>query len=113
MKKQFKVALVAICMLFMGSFAKAQTKIGYVQFDQVMQLMPELKTIQGQISAYQKTYVDQLTTMNNELNTKGQAYQAKQATMTDAARTSAQSELGDLQKRIQDYQNTAQQQVEA
>jgi outer membrane protein len=47
------------------------------------------------------------------LNTKGQAYQAKQATMTDAARTSAQSELGDLQKRIQDYQNTAQQQVEA
>jgi outer membrane protein len=113
MKKQFKVALVAICMLFMGSFAKAQTKIGYIQFDQVMQLMPELKTIQGQISAYQKTYVDQLTTMNNELNTKGQAYQAKQATMTDAARTSAQSELGDLQKRIQDYQNTAQQQVEA
>jgi outer membrane protein len=33
--------------------------------------------------------------------------------MTDAVRTAKESELADLQKRFQDYQNTAQQQVEA
>jgi outer membrane protein len=113
MKKLFKVALVAICMLSMGNFAKAQGKIGYVNFEQVVQLMPELKTIQTQMQAYSKTYSDQLQGLQTEFQTKATAFQAKQATMTDAARTAAQAELGDLQKRAQDYNTSAQTAVDA
>jgi outer membrane protein len=113
MKKLLKVALVAICMLFMGNFAKAQTKIGYIAFDQVIQLMPETKTIQTQIQAYSKQFSDKLQALQDETNTKIQAYQKGQATMTDALRIAAQGEITDLQKRTQDYSNTAQQSVDA
>jgi outer membrane protein len=113
MKKLFKVALVAICMLFIGNFAKAQTKIGYISTEEVLQLMPETKTIQTQIQAYSKQFSDKLQQMQDEYQTKFAAYQKGQATMTDAVRLAAQGELGDIQKRTEDYNNTARTQVDA
>ena len=113
MKNLFKVALVAVCMSFVGNFAKAQSKIGYVNFQALLGQMPEAKTIKSQLDIYQKQFVDQLTLMNNELQTKGKEFSSQSATMTDATRTAKQTELQDLQKRMQDYENNAQQQVEA
>jgi len=113
MKNLFKVALIAVCMSFVGNFAKAQSKIGYVNFQALVGQMPEAKTIKSQLDIYQKQFVDQLTLMNNELQTKAKEFQGQSATMTDAARTAKQTELQDLQKRMQDYNNNAQQQVDA
>jgi outer membrane protein len=113
MKKLLKVVLVAVCIVFAGNLAKAQTKIGYIALDQVVDQMPETKTAIANITAYNKQFIDQLTTMNNELQSKGQAYNAQRATMTDAVRGVKEGELADLQKRFQDYQNTAKQQVDA
>jgi outer membrane protein len=112
MKKLFKVALVAACMVMVGSFAKAQTKIGYINFNQLIDQMPESKTIQKQAQDYQKTFIDVLQGMQTEFQTKAQAYEAKRATMTDALRTQTETELQDLQKRIQDYQQSASQKVQ-
>lgn len=113
MRKVFKITLLAVSLLSIGAFSRAQTKIGYVNFQALVGQMPEAKTIKPQIDAYQKQFVDQLTTMNNELQTKGKDYQAQSATMTEAVRTTKQTELQDLQKRMQDYQANAQQQVDA
>jgi len=116
MKKLFKVALVAVVavgMLFAGNLAKAQTKIGYVNTSQLMEMLPEMKTLQTQMQAYQKTFSDQLATMSNEYQTKGKDYQSKSSTMTDAARTAAESELQDMQTRITTYRDNAQKQIEA
>ena len=113
MKKLFKVALVAMILTLAGNFAHAQAKIGYINFQALVGQMPEAKTIRTQLDSYQKQFIDQLTAMNTELQTKGQAFQSQTATMTDATRAAKQTELQDLQKRIQDYNNTAQQQVEA
>lgn len=112
MKKLFKVALVAGCMLFVGNFAKAQTKLAYVNFDAIMGQMPEAKTIKSQLDIYQKQFVDELTKMNTTLQTKANDYQVKKATMTDATRTSTEAELQDMNNRMQQYQTTAQQKVE-
>lgn len=113
MKNLLKVALVAGCMLLAGNFAKAQTKIGYINFNELIQQMPEFKTVNTNLQAVQKTYMDQLNSMNTELQTKGKEYEEKRATMTDAVRIAKEGELNDLQKRMQDYQNNAQQQVQA
>jgi outer membrane protein len=113
MKKLLKVALVAVCMVVVSSFAKAQTKIGYINTNQMMELLPEMKTLQTQMQAYQKTFSDQLATMSTEYQTKGQAYEAKRATMTDASRTAAESELQDMQTRITGFRDNAQKQIEA
>ncbi|MGZ3753409.1 MAG: OmpH family outer membrane protein [Mucilaginibacter sp.] len=111
MKKLLKVALVAVCIVFAGNIAKAQVKIGYINFNVLIDQMPETKVIKKQIDDYQKQFIDQLTSMNNEYATKGQAYQAQRATMTDAVRSVKESELSDIQKRMTDFQTSAQQQV--
>lgn len=113
MKKLLKVALVAVCIVFAGNIAKAQTKIGYIDMNQLVDQMPETKIAMKSITDYNKQFIDELTKLNNELQAKGQAYNAQRATMTDAVRGIKEGELADLQKRFQDYQNTAQQQVEA
>jgi outer membrane protein len=113
MKRVFKVALVAVCMLFVGNFAKAQSKIGYINFADIVRTLPEFKTVQSQIDIYQKQFVDQLTAMNTEYQSKGQAYQKNLAGMNDAAKTAAQAELADIQKRMSDLNTSAQQQVDA
>jgi len=112
MKKLFKVALVAVCILLMGNFAKAQVKIGYINQNDLIGAMPELKTVNTQMDQYKKQFTDKLAALQGEFNTKLTTYNAKKATMTDADRTAAEAELGDLQKRAQDYQNTASNLVE-
>lgn len=109
MKKLFKVALVAVGLLSVGNFAKAQTKIGYINLNALIGLMPEAKTVKATLDTYSKQFTDELASMQNELQTKGLEYQKTQATMSDAVRTSKQAELQDFQKRIQDYNNNAQQ----
>jgi len=109
MKKVFKVALVAVSMLFVGNFANAQTKIGYINFQGLLTQMPEAKTVKTQLDVYSKQFTDEMALMQSEYQTKGQAFQSQSATMTDAVRTAKQTELQDMQKRIQDYSNTAQQ----
>ena len=100
MKKLLKVALVALCIVFAGNMAKAQAKIGYVAVDQIVDQMPETKAAISTITAYNKQFIDELTKMNNALQTAGQAYQAQRATMTDAVRTAKEGELNDMQKRF-------------
>ncbi len=113
MKNLLKVALVALCLVFMGNFAKAQGKIGYVSIDQVLQLMPGFKTVQTQVDSYQQQFITTLQDLQKEFDKKLADYNAKKATMTDAARLAAESELQDLQKRSTDTQTRASQQVEA
>ena len=113
MKKLLKVALIAVCFVFAGSLTKAQSKIGYVGVDAIVDQMPETKVAIKTITDYNKQFIDELTKMNNALQSAGQAYQAQRTTMTDAIRTSKEAELNDMQKRMSDYQNTAQQQVQA
>ncbi|MEO8884731.1 MAG: OmpH family outer membrane protein [Mucilaginibacter sp.] len=113
MKNLFKVAAIALCIVLMGNFAKAQTKIGYIAVDQIIPLLPEYKTAQTTVTNFQQTYIDAIQKLGTEYQNKAKDYEAKRATMSEAARTVAESELGDLQKRTTDLQNKAQQDVAA
>ena len=112
MKKLLKVALVAVCIVFAGNAAKAQTKIGYLNFDQLVDQLPETKVIRTQLETYNKQFQDTYAAMTTEYQSKGQAYEAQRNTMTDAVRLQKEAELSDLQKRIQAFQTDAQQKVQ-
>ncbi|MES2276846.1 MAG: OmpH family outer membrane protein [Bacteroidota bacterium] len=109
MKKLFKSALVAAaCVLLMSSFAKAQQKIGYINFSNLVSSDPQFAGVTKAIQDYQQQFVETMKAMNTELQTKGAEYDAKKGTMTDAMRTKAEGELQDLQKRLNDQNTTAQ-----
>ena len=112
MRNLFKVAALAFTMLFAVNFAWGQAKIGYVNFQLLGSLLPEAKTVKAQVDDYSKQFIDQLTTMSNELQAKGRALDAQSAGMADAVRLAKQQELRDLEKRMQDYNTMAQQKVE-
>ncbi len=112
MRKLFKVALIAVGIMFTGSFAKAQTKIGHISMEEVAALMPELKTVQTQMQTYQKDWQDQLQKNGEELNKKIKEYQDGEKTMTDAIKATRQADLQDMQKRYQEFQQKAEQEVQ-
>ena len=112
MKKLLKVALVAVCIVFAGNAAKAQAKIGYLNFDQLVDQLPDTKVIRTQLETYNKQFQDAYAAMTTEYQSKGQAYEAQRNTMTDAVRLQKEAELSDLQKRIQAFQADAQQKVQ-
>lgn len=114
MRKLLKFNSVLFFVIAMaGNVAHAQGKVAYVAFNEVMQLMPELKTIQSQMDIYQKDWTDQLKIVNDDYVKKMQEYQAGEKNMTDAARSTKQAELQGIQKRFNDLNTNAQQSVEA
>lgn len=113
MKNLLKVALVAFCMVLMGNFAKAQTKIGYVAIEQLIPLLPEYKTAETALTNANTDWVNQINKLGTEAQNKAKDYEAKKATMTEPARAAAESELQDLQKRYTELQTKAQQDMDA
>ncbi|WP_295647883.1 OmpH family outer membrane protein [uncultured Mucilaginibacter sp.] len=112
MKKLFKVVLIAGCMVLAGTLAKAQNKIGYVNFNAVIDVMPDKLVIQKTLQTETKQYSDGLQGMQAEYQAKLADYQKGQAGMNDAVRLAKEGELTDMQKRMQDYNTTAQQKLD-
>ena len=113
MKKLLIAGLLLLGVVIATNKAGAQTKIGYINLGLLVQQLPETKAVQDKINAYSKQFLDQLTTMNTDFQVKVKDYDAHKSTMTDASRTATEGQLSDMQKRMQEYSNNSQQQVEA
>lgn len=105
------IALFALLALMIGtSFeAGAQTqKIGYIDFNVLIQNMPGIDTVKTTLQNYQKSLTDQMDQMRTELENKYLDYQSQSATMSDLIKQTKEKELTDLQARIDAFQQQAQ-----
>ena len=88
-----KIILIAV-MAVMSVAASAQNlKFGYVNFNEIVMLMPEMDAARATMEENQKTNEEILMSMYQEYQTKMQDYQAKAATWTSAIRESKEKEL--------------------
>jgi outer membrane protein len=108
MRKSFKVLLPAIGLLLLNISAIAQQKIGHVNSVELLAAMPEKKTADTTLQKFKKSLDDQLKTMQGELQSKYQSYLAKKDSLAEPVRALKEQELQDLNQRIQDFQQTAQ-----
>ena len=74
--------------------------------------MNEYKEANTQMEAYAKDLQAQMETIQVEFNNKLQEYQKAESTMTDAVRQLKEKELTDLQNRIREFQQVAQQDIQ-
>ena len=74
--------------------------------------MPETKEMQQNLDAFGKELQEQLEAIQVEFNNKLQEYQNATGTMTDAVRQLKEKELTDLNTRIQEFQQVAQQDLQ-
>jgi outer membrane protein len=110
MKKVLKLTLAVVCVMFSTSlFAQ---KIGYVNTDEIITNMKETQDAYTQLEAYAKDLQAQMETIQVEFNNKLQEYQNATETMTDAVRQLKEKELTDLNTRIQEFQQVAQQDLQ-
>ncbi|MBO4455264.1 MAG: OmpH family outer membrane protein [Bacteroidales bacterium] len=104
MKKILLVAALAM----MSVAAGAQQKFAYVNFSELVQLMPEADQARATMDASSKEARETYQAMADEFNTKYQQYQQKAATWTQAIRESKEKELTDIQQRIQEFEQSVQ-----
>lgn len=105
--------IVAFAFILMSSMSFAQQKIGYINSEELILSMPEAKKADAEISAYAKTFQDQLTAMQKEMETKYKAFEKDAKAMSEAMRDVKEKELQDLQGRIQSTQQSAEEKIAA
>lgn len=99
-----------IALLFVGNFTYAQ-KFGHINSQELLAVFPESEDAQKQIEEYAKTLEEQLEKMQVEYNNKLNDYVQQRETMTDFLKQSNEEELGNMQQRMQAYQQNAQQEL--
>jgi outer membrane protein len=101
---------VVMCLGF-GSLQAQNHKIAYIEFQEIMQQMPEFKKANSEMETYGKSLQEELKTMNSEWEKKRADYQKNEKNMAEAIKELKQKEIYDLQNRIQAFQETAQDDV--
>jgi outer membrane protein len=113
--RHFLSAITFSLLLFVGASASAQTlKFGHIDFQALIQSMPEREVAQKTMAKTQSDLESQLAVMQKEYQTKGQEYVAlvKQANVTDAIRQAKEADIQSLQERITTFQQQAQENLQ-
>ena len=106
MKKLIKLTLVVA--LVLGSSSLFAQKLGRINLEEIITLMPEYKEMMTNMEAYSKDLRDNLETIQVELNTKYNDFQKNKATYSEVTRQLKEKELTDLQKFYQSAQEDLQ-----
>ena len=109
MKKILVIAAVALMSL---SATAQELKWAYVDFNELVMLMPEMDSARATMEENQKTNEEILVAMYDEYQTKYQQYQQKQATWTPAIRESKEKEIMEIQSRLEQTQQSLQQEMQ-
>lgn len=106
MKTTIKKVVLTVAAVSCFTFANSQ-KIAHVSFDSLLSLMPETKTATEAAQNYLKGLEQELVAMQTEFDSKYKEYQEKAAGMSDLIKQSKESDLQQLQTRIQEFQRQA------
>ncbi len=114
MKKLLVSALILSFIMMTGSmFAQVNAKLGYVDSNKLLEMMPGKDSIQKTLKAYSASLQNQLQTMYMEYQNKLTDYQNNSKTMSDIIRQTKEKELADMETRIQDFQQKADSDLQA
>lgn len=111
MKHLSKVLFIAIAILFTTNVS-AQ-KFGHVDFAKVYQAMPGLDSVQKQYRKYAEGLKMQMDAMQGEFENKFADYNANVTSMTTIIKQTKEKELQDLQGRIENFNASASQDLQA
>ncbi|HIF84794.1 MAG TPA: OmpH family outer membrane protein [Flavobacteriaceae bacterium] len=110
--KIFKTLSAAILFLFALTTMTAQSKVAHIDSQTLISQMPEVKEAQAQLEKLQKTYATEIDASMKEYQTKLQTYSADAQNQTEVTNQARQKELAGMEQNIQQYQQTAAQDVQ-
>jgi len=107
MKKLLIIAIALITAL--PTFA--QQKFGHIDSAALLELMPEKKKAEGELEAFAKEFQTALEAMAKEYETKVASFQQTEKSMIETVRNTKVREIADLERRIQEFQQQAQEEI--
>ena len=111
--KQIKTLLIA-SILILGANQKinAQAKTAHVDVSEIMSKMPAMLDAQKQLEKLSTTYDADYKKMAEEFQAKLKKYDAEASTVSEAINGERQKEVSDMQKRIQEFGQNAQKELQ-
>lgn len=104
----FKIAiLMVVVALSTSATAQKGIKVGHINSNDLLSAMPERTVVQKELEDYAGQLKVTLDAMRKEYETKVGDFQAKQDVMTDVIKENKIKEITDLEKRIGEFQQTA------
>jgi len=99
--------------VFMASAVQAQNmKFGHINSDELIRALPEFDTANANLEKFRQELVNALELMQVELNNKSDAFTKESKNYTEIVRQTKENELVDMNRRIQEFQVNAQQQLQ-
>lgn len=111
--KQIKTLLIAaLFVLGANQTINAQAKTAHVDVSEIMAKMPAMLDAQNQLEKLSTTYDADYKKMVEEYQAKLKKYEAESSTVTEAVNTERSKEVQDMQKRIVDFRDNAQKELQ-
>ncbi len=111
--KRLKSLLLATVLCLGTSYTiNAQAKTAHVDVNDLISKMPAMLDAQKQLEKLSGTYDAEYKTMAEEYQNKIKKYDQEAATVGDAVNATRQTEVQDLVKRITDYRDNAQKELQ-
>lgn len=107
-----KFIIILACLVSFGFSVNAQAqKFGHINTNELIALMSERDSALVRLQAYNNELVETMQGMEDEYNAKYTEYNRKQAEWTNAVRETKEREIQELIQRINQFQQTAQQEM--
>lgn len=108
-----KTSIIFIFVLLTSAaFAQPNLKIGHINSQELLQLMPESDSAQLKLEKAAKDLQDQLEAMQVEFNDKYQTYVKQRDTYSELIRQTKEADLQQMNQRIQQFQANAEQEIQ-
>jgi len=109
MKKLIAVAVMALVMYG----ASAQTKIGFIDTDELISVMPEAAKVDSELKEFQASLVQQGQDMGKDADERAQQFVKDSLKMTPTMREIKRNEILGLYQNVQNWNQTAQERYNA
>lgn len=112
MKKLLAFVFTTCVLSLAVTLGQTVPKFGHINTEELLQAMPESDSAQAELEADAKALEENLEALQVEYNQKLDAYLQEQEKYSDIIRETKETELSDLQQRIQQYSTNAQQRLQ-
>lgn len=106
MKKQI-ILIAAVILCTVSGFS--QVKLGHINSQEILSLMPEMKEAEQSITAYRSQLEQRMVALQTEYQNKVTAFEGLDMNTPQSTVEDMRNEIMGLQQRIQEFQATAEQ----
>ena len=103
------IIIAAMALMSVSAFAQ---KFAYVDFNELVMLVPEMDEARATLEENSKTNEEILMSMYEEYQTNVQQYEQKASTWTQSVREIKEKEIMDIQTRLEQTQQSLQQEIQ-